>query len=135
MLSRVADAVFWMGNAADGADYLVRLRPMQPSVPFWLGPQGADPVFAERVATLEFVYWATWLGEYYAQWAVNHTPATPTAYLVYQATRQAIARISAVEIGLSHNPPLLANAQTWVVHFFTLEQNGISRPLEIDVGN
>lgn len=128
------DAVFWMGNAADGADYLARLRPMQPSVPFWLGPQGADPVFAERVATLEFVYWATWLGEDYAQWAVNHTPATPTAYLVYQATRQAIARISDAEIGLS-TPPLLANAQTWAVHFFTLEQSGISRPLEIDIGN
>jgi hypothetical protein len=129
------DVIFWMGNAADGADYLARLRAVQPTVPFWLGPQGSDPVFAERVATIEFVYWATWLGEDYAQWAVNHTPATPTAYLVYQATRQAIARISKAETGLSPNLPLLANAQTWVVHFFTLEPNGISRPLEIDSGN
>jgi len=130
------DAVFWMGNAADGADYLARLRPMQPAVPFWLGPQGGDPVFAERMTTpYGPVYWATWLGEDYAQWAANHTPATPTAYLVYQATRQAIVDLAASGTDRSSNLPMLASAPQWRVQFFSLGQNGISRPVAITLDN
>ncbi len=131
-----ADAVFWMGNAADGADYLARVRPLQPAVPFWLGPEGGDPVFAERMTTpYGPVYWATWLGEDYAQWAANHTPATPTAYLVYQATRQAIVDLAASGTDRSSNLPMLASAPQWRVQFFSLGQNGISRPVAITLDN
>jgi len=126
---QAADAVFWMGRAADGADYLARLRPMHPGVPFWLGPEGGDPVFAERALFDGPVYWATWLDEGYAPWAANHAPATPAAYLVYQATRQAIVSIAASASNPPITPTMVADVQAWRVQIFTLEQNGISRPL------
>ncbi len=54
------DAVFWLGSPADAAAYLTTLRTHQREVPFWLGPQGSDPVFTEHAPTFDRVYWVIW---------------------------------------------------------------------------
>ncbi len=114
------DVVFWLGNPADAALYLAKLRTKFPAMPFWLGPQGGDPVFAERIKGHGSVYWATWLGADYAQWAAQHTPATPAAYLVYQATRQAIATATGQTI--------TTGIGNWQVKFFAIGEDGQSQP-------
>jgi len=114
------DAVFWLGNPVGAALYLANLRAVYPSVPFWLGPQGGDPVFVERVKSRGPVYWATWLGADYDQWATQHPDlATPAAYLVYQATRRSIGR-------LTNQTPLPEPA--WRIQLFIIDEAGQSHP-------
>ncbi|CAN5542617.1 hypothetical protein BH10CHL1_BH10CHL1_30420 [soil metagenome] len=114
------DVVFWLGSPADAAVYLAKLRAKFPNIPFWLGPQGGDPVFVERIKRHGPVYWATWLGADYTQWAAQHTPATPAAYLVYQATQQAIAAAT--------GQPITSGIGSWRVAFFVIGEDGQSRP-------
>lgn len=113
------DAVFWLGNPEDAAPYLHELRKNQPSVPFWLGPQGGDPVFVERAKISGPVYWAIWLGTDYAAWAAHHNPATPFAYLVYQATRQSILAIA--------GQPDASIVSSWKVQMFAIGIDGKSQ--------
>lgn len=116
------DAVFWLGNPDGAALYLANLRTVYPSVPFWLGPQGGDPVFVERAKSRGPVYWATWLGADYDQWVMQHPDlATPAAYLVYQATRQSIGRLT------NQTQPLAAPA--WRIQLFSIDEAGKSHPL------
>ncbi len=115
-----ADAVLWLGSPDGAATYLAKLRAKFPATPFWMGPQGGDPVFAERSQRNGPVYWATWLGADYAQWAAQHPPATPAAYLVYQATRQAIAKAT------GQTPPTIVGG--WHVAFFVIGADGKSQP-------
>src|SRR5205823_1963248 len=56
------DAVFWLGSSDGAAHYLANLRKRVLAAPFWLGPQGGDPVFGERSKARGLVHWATWLG-------------------------------------------------------------------------
>ncbi|MCX6044073.1 MAG: ABC transporter substrate-binding protein [Chloroflexi bacterium] len=114
------DAVFWLGNPDEAALYLAKLRAKFPAVPFWLGPQGGDPVFAERIKHHGSIYWATWLGGDYPEWAAQHTPSTPAAYLVYQATRQAIATAT--------DQTLATTIDHWQVEFFAIGEDGQSQP-------
>jgi branched-chain amino acid transport system substrate-binding protein len=114
------DAVFWLGDAAAAADFLTRLRVMQPQVPFWLGTQAEDPVFMERTAIRTGVYWAAWADRGYDQWAQTHNPTTLYAYQCYAAAKQAINQI----IGSRE-----AKQAVWQIHLFTLLPDGHSRPL------
>lgn len=94
------EAVLWLGSPADGARYFVDLRKFAPDAPFWMGPQGGDPVFLERVLAepvfagqgLGPVFWATWLTDEYDEWRVQHEPGTPADFLVHKATLFAMAR-------------------------------------------
>ena len=99
---RADDAVFWLGSPAAAAEFVTALRQSQPETPFWMGPQGGDPVFAERAGTTDHVYWATWSDIDYNTWLAQHTPSTPSAFQVYLATRQAIEAIGAVSIVGQH---------------------------------
>jgi branched-chain amino acid transport system substrate-binding protein len=113
------DAVLWLGDAESGARFLVALRSQRPSVPFWLGPQGGDPVFAERAAgALENTYWAIRSTVGYNAWAAQHSPSTPNAFLVYLATQQALAAIS----GAAPQP-----GPPWRHVFFAFQPDGASR--------
>ncbi|MFN8491678.1 MAG: hypothetical protein U0350_29030 [Caldilineaceae bacterium] len=116
-----SDAVFWLGSPDGAAVYLGELRKSQPSVPFWLGLQGGDPVFVERAKLSGPIFWATWLGDDYAQWAAHHEPATPFAYLVYRATRQSIAALA--------GHPNQKGEPVWRVQMFSLDAAGKSEPL------
>ena len=112
------DAVFWLGTADAGASYVQGLRTVLPSVPFWLGPQGGDPVFAERAPQVGDIYWATWSTLDYNEWAATHAPSTPNAYLVYMATRDAINAVS----GMAPQP-----STPWQVVRFEIGNDGASR--------
>jgi len=115
------DAVFWLGSPDGAATYLGGLRKSQPTVPFWLGLQGGDPVFAERAKLSGPIFWATWLGDDYAEWAAHHEPATPFAYLVYRATRQSIAALA----GHANQ----GKEPVWRVQMFAIGSDGKSQVL------
>lgn len=97
------ETILWLGNAADGASYLIQLRSYRADVPFWLAVGGEPSIFYQRVVhglelnpaspPLGPVYWAAWLDDGYEGWAATHTPNSPTAYAVYRATQTAIAEI------------------------------------------
>ena len=54
------DAVIWWGPPAEGAAYLDELRAAGMNVPFWMGPEGGNPVFVAHAEAFDNVYWATW---------------------------------------------------------------------------
>lgn len=86
------DAVFWLGAPEAGAAYLTSLRATHPNVPFLLGPQADDPIFAEYTQSRGPVYLLFWIDDGYAQWQQQNT-LPPTAYLTYRATQQAIGQL------------------------------------------
>jgi hypothetical protein len=123
------ETIVWLGNAADGASYLSQLRSYRPDVPFWLVVGGEPSIFYQLVThRLEMfssppplgpVYWAAWLDDGYEGWAATHTPSSPTAYAVYQATQTAIAEIAGDPF-VSSGPRL---------YVFQMTENGQFLPL------
>ncbi len=85
------DAVFWLGNANDGATYFTELRKRFPDVPFLLAPHTDELIFSEQTQINGPVYWFYWQDEGYAQWHMRYADQPPIAYLTYRATQQAIA--------------------------------------------
>jgi len=112
-----ADAIFWLGAADDAAAFLNTLPAELSQLPFWLGPAGDDPILTEHVKIDRKLYWLAWSNLLYNDWAATHSPATPSAYLVYQATRTAIEAVT----GAAATP-----ATPWHVVLFEVE-NGVSR--------
>ncbi len=111
------NAIFWLGSAEDAADFLNRLPPEQVDLLFWLGPAGADPVLSERLKTDRKLYWLAWSNLLYTEWAARHSPSTPSAFLVYQATRAAIDAVTGA--GSTEAAP-------WHVELFEVK-DGVSR--------
>lgn len=116
------DAVFWLGSVTEGAHYLCKLRTLHPTVPFWLGPQGDNPLLAERCPIAGPVALVTWLDDGYVDWAQAHDLPSPLAYLTYRATVQAIAQING-----DQSPGVPA----WRITYFAIQPDGILR-LDID---
>lgn len=87
------DVVFWLGSPEMAAVYLTALRAFAPQVPFLLGPQADDPIFAEHTQLSGPVYLLYWLDDGYEQWRSQQRTAPPIAYLTYRATQQAIAQM------------------------------------------
>ncbi|MFZ1767714.1 MAG: hypothetical protein WAU00_00880, partial [Caldilinea sp.] len=111
------DAIFWRGAANEAATFLERLPPQLADMSFWLGPAGGDPILTERAIIDSKLYWLTWSNVHYNDWAAHHSPATPSAFLVYQATRAAIEAVTGVA----------STAVTpWHVEMFEVE-DGVSR--------
>ncbi len=107
-----ANAVLWLGSAAEGAEFLGRLRTLGPAVPFWTTAVAADPVFLSLLLDrLEGtppgpIYWVVDLGanaDQYQDWAAEHENATPTAFAVYLATRRALQQISGNDLPLNEH--------------------------------
>jgi branched-chain amino acid transport system substrate-binding protein len=110
------EAVLYLGDPDQAAIYLRGLRTQQPDAPFFLGPQGEDPVFAEHAQISGPVYWVTWLDEGYDGWAAQRESASPAAYRVYRATQQILAQIAGKE-----SPP----SAGWKPRFFVMDEHGI----------
>jgi hypothetical protein len=85
------DAIFWLGSPEAGAIYFTALRTRYPDVPFFLGPQAASPIFSERTQITDPIYLLFWLDDGYEQWRARYGSQSPTAYVTYRATQQAIA--------------------------------------------
>jgi branched-chain amino acid transport system substrate-binding protein len=111
------DALFWLGAADEAARFLTALPPARADIPFWLGPAGGDPILAEHAQIVSKLYWLTWSDVHYNAWAATHTPSTPSAFLVYQATRAAIEAVTGAAA---------TKAAPWHVVLFEVE-NGVSR--------
>ena len=111
------EAVMWLGAPDSAATYLSTLRARQPDAEFWLGPAGGDPVFAERADTHERIYWVVWTDQDYNAWAAAHTPSTPSAYLVFRATQEAVRRATG-QAGATLSP------STWRVQAYTFGAGG-----------
>jgi hypothetical protein len=115
------EAVFWMGTAEGGAAYLAQLRAQSDSAVFVLGPQGEDPVFAERVlaahAGFDKVYWTTWTDNGYTEWTANHFNKSPSAYTVYRA---ALAALQAATAQRQNAPP-----PSWFVQSYQYDDQGV----------
>lgn len=97
-----ADAVLWLGDAAEGASFLGLLRTKNRSVPFWTTEIVGDPVFHSLLMELLDntppgpIYWVVAMvdnADQYQEWAAAHADASPTAYAVYLATQRALQRI------------------------------------------
>lgn len=112
------DAIFWLGSPEAGAAYFQALRRRPIDVPFWLGPQGDDPVFAEQAALTDAVSFITWLDDGYLAWSQTHGISSPRAYLTYRATVQAITRI---------NHRKSPTVPTWRIAHFTIQPDGSSQ--------
>ncbi len=124
------DALFWMGSAADGAAFLNELRSRFPGIPFWLGPQGEDPVFAEHAKSMQKVHWVTWVDVAYNNKFSDPSLASPSAYQIYRAT-VAASRAVAGEAGTGEE--LTAGEamaeDDWIVQTFAFSDDGTSMPL------
>ncbi len=116
------DVLFWMGSAANGAAFLNELRRRYPDLPFWLGPQGEDPVFAERAESIHQTYWATWVDLNYNRWASDRSPASPGRYQIYRATATAASRITEGKSAAEND---------WLVQLFVIGDDGASTPLDL----
>lgn len=112
------DAVFWVGSAEAGAAYVHALHARPSAVPFWLGPQGDDPVFTEQAAITTGVSFVTWLDDDYPVWSQTHGITSPRAYLTYRATVQAITQI---------NGSTAPTVPTWRIAHFTIQPDGSSQ--------
>jgi len=112
------EAVFWMGSPEGAADYLAALRQRQLSAPFWMGPQGDDPIFVERAASFDRVFWAIWTDAGYNNWVEQHATPSPTAYLVYKA---AVAAVQSAT-----NQRANAPQQPWFVQAYAVNADGTS---------
>lgn len=110
------DAIFWLGDADAAAAFLNALPTELAEVPFWLGPAGGDPILTEHAKIDRKLYWLTWSSLPYNDWAATHSPSTPFAYLVYQATRAAIEAVTGAAA---------TTAPSWRVVLFEVE-NGVS---------
>jgi len=115
---RAGDAIFWLGSPEAAAIYLQALRMRTSAVPFWLGPQGDDPVFAEQAALTHAVSLVTWLDDDYLAWSQSHAITSPRAYLTYRATVQAITQI---------NDRTSPTVPTWRIAHFTIQPDGSSQ--------
>lgn len=98
-----ADGVLWLGEAQAGAAFLTNLRGQNRAIPFWTTTVAGDPVFfslvLEQLAGDQIgpVYWAIALDESadnFREWSAAHAHATPAAFAVYNATRQALEQIA-----------------------------------------
>jgi branched-chain amino acid transport system substrate-binding protein len=114
------EAVFWLGSPEEGAAWLAAVRRRDQLAPFVLGPQGEDPVFAERVlgggGTLQSVYWTIWTDADYTTWTASHSVSSPNAYLVYRAA------LAALDSATTHT--LDAPPSSWVVQVFRYDDEG-----------
>ena len=115
---RATDAILFLGAAADAATFLSIVRQEQESVPFWMGPQGGNPILFERATRVNNVYWAIALDGGYDEWRKTHEPATPAAYLVYKATERTILSMT--------NPAQVQDKLAPEIRLFSVEPNGIS---------
>jgi len=87
------DAVFWLGDAKEGALYFTALRERLPAVPFLLPPHADDPIFSEQTQIRGPVYLLSWRDDGYEQWRTHYPDQPPIAYLTYRATATAISQI------------------------------------------
>lgn len=119
------DAILWLGDPSGGAKLYNQLRMQHSSVPFWMGPMGGDPVFAEHAHSINHVFWAIWSDSHYNDWAENHNQATPLAYLVYRSTKSIIEQLTA-----SPGSDFSFEGQ-WQIEMFELTADGQSQPLRL----
>lgn len=112
------EAIFWLGAPDAAADFVNLLRPHQPDLPVWIGQGGGDPVLTERAKIDRKLYWLAWSNLHYNGWAAQHTPSTPAAFLVYQATQAAIDAVRGVA-------PTMTTP--WQVELFEYGPDGVSR--------
>ena len=87
------DTVFWLGSLEAGARYLTTLRAQYPTMPFLLGPQADSPIFTELTQNSGPVSLLVWVDDGYEPWLALYAGQSPTAYLTYRATQQAITEI------------------------------------------
>lgn len=118
------DALFWMGGPAEGVTFLNALRELETDVPFWLGRQGDDPVFARRATGVQKVYWATWTDLAYTAWTADRSLASPSAYLIYLATNAAADSITGEE-----TKPQSSGGSDWFVQLYAVNGDGVPVPL------
>ncbi len=111
-------ALLWLGDAHSGARALSDVRTLRPDAPFWLGPQGGDPVFVALATVQGPVYWATWAGAQY------NAVSQPAAWLTFEAACAALEGMS----GRS-SPP-----QARLLHSYRITQGGESVPLDHEAG-
>ncbi|MBX2999172.1 MAG: ABC transporter substrate-binding protein [Caldilineaceae bacterium] len=124
-----SETILWLGNEADGANYLIQLRSQGRDVPFWLAAGGEPLIFYQHVThglgmlfsrpSLGQIYWVAWLDDAYEGWAATHSPNSPTAYAVYRATQSAIAQISSAP----------SPSSLWRLYTFQLTEDGRSLPV------
>lgn len=113
---QVEDAVLWLGSPEAAAVYLTALRTQYPTVPLLLGPQADSPILSERTQNIGPVYLLFWLDDRYEQWRTQSSVVSPTAYLTYRVTQQAIAR------SLGHVWP---ESQSWRIETVVVSNDGI----------
>ncbi|MEZ4733573.1 MAG: ABC transporter substrate-binding protein [Caldilineaceae bacterium] len=113
---QVEDAVLWLGAPEAAAVYLTALRAQFPTVPFLLGPQADSPILSERTQNIGSVYLLFWLDDHYEQWRTQAGVVSPTAYLTYRVTQQAIAR------SLGH---AWLESQSWRIQAVVVSKDGI----------
>jgi branched-chain amino acid transport system substrate-binding protein len=87
------DAIFWLGDAKEGAVYFTALRARFPEAPFLLAPYAADPIFSEQTQISGPVYLLYWQDDGYEPWRTRYPDLPPSAYLTYRATQVAITQI------------------------------------------
>ncbi len=135
-----ADGILWLGDPAEGAAQLNRLRQDGWTAPFWFGPWGGDPIVRERSNVHTGIYWAIWQDNHYTSWSENHEPSSPFAYLVYRATERALGQLLAIEEirdtsdslndGTRNITRHITNGEGWEVVYYEMRGDGLSYRFE-----
>lgn len=115
------DGILWLGLPHAAADYVTDLRRTQPDVPVWLASPFGTDIFTRRVDLSGPTFFAAWLTNEYEGWAADHTPNSPAAFQIYQATQAAIITALAPDSDSSRPGP------TWAVGLFRLNKDGSTR--------
>jgi hypothetical protein len=100
-------SVLWLGDAAAGADFALAVWERLPDTPMGLYGAGAATLrqrVGERMTGSIFL--VGWIDDVYPEWAQNHKHSTPSAYIVYRQTTNALHRLTDRTVTTSWQPAI-----------------------------
>jgi hypothetical protein len=101
------DAVLWLGDAAEGADFARSVWEMLPDTPIGLYAAGVG-TFRQRVGGQMTgpLFVVGWIDDDYPAWAASHSPSSPAAYTVYRQTSDILRGLADETITTAWQPAI-----------------------------
>jgi len=101
------DVLFWLGDAAEGAEFALAVWQRLPATPIGLYGAGIES-FRQRVEkrVIGPLFLVGWIDDDYAVWAKSHSPATPATYTVYRQTADTLQHLAGETVTTAWQPGL-----------------------------
>lgn len=104
---QAGQAVLWLGDAAEGADFARSVWERLPDTPIGLYTAGVE-TFRQRVGekTTGPLFVVGWIDDDYPAWAASHSPSTPAAYTVYRQTADVLKHLAGETVTTTWQPAI-----------------------------